>query len=114
MADWDEPHIPGWTERTSSEDFNGEIARLRSRVAELEKVLKEISVQRLYDEMGGGEQERASFEDGYDECVKRARAALATKEPKPCPECDGTGYQDKGGARVAIQRVPCSKGCRHD
>jgi hypothetical protein len=84
MADWDEPHIPGWTERTSADAFNGEITRLRARVVELEKALKEISVQRLYDEMDDGEQERASFEDGYDECVKRARAALAaTKEPKP-------------------------------
>jgi hypothetical protein len=79
-------------QRAKEEHYRAEAAE--ARVAELEKAL-------MY----------------ADEMLSRTqpliRAALAaTKEPKPCPECAGTGYRDKGGARLAIQRTPCSRGCK--
>lgn len=44
--------------------------------------------------------------------MRAALEAVIPATPAVCPECAGTGYKDKGGARAAIQRTPCSRGCK--
>jgi hypothetical protein len=62
-----------------------EITRLTARVAELEAALKEIAAQKKTTELVTAcDVEYADFEDGYDMCIDRARAALTQPaEEKP-------------------------------
>jgi len=53
------------------------ITELEAENARLREALKEIASQPLIEAMNDEDLERASFEDGYDYCVRQARAALA-------------------------------------
>jgi hypothetical protein len=52
------------------------ILSLLKEIAELREALKTIADQRLFEEMTEEDQDDACFSDGYDECVRRARAKL--------------------------------------
>lgn len=53
-----------------------ETTELKNRIAVLEKAVGDISRQKLLQEMSDEDLTYASFEDAYEGCVKRARAAL--------------------------------------
>ena len=53
------------------------ITELEAENARLCEALNEIARQPLAEAMNDEDLERASFEDGYDYCVRHARAALA-------------------------------------
>jgi hypothetical protein len=56
-------------------------ATANARIAGLEKALAEIARQKKTDELDTEyDVEMASFEDGYDLCIDRARAALTGGE----------------------------------
>jgi hypothetical protein len=52
------------------------IRTLLAREERLRKALAGIAKQRLWDEMSEEDQENADWTEGYEECVRRARAAL--------------------------------------
>jgi len=84
--------------RENGQNLAFRVGELKARVADLEKALAENA------------RNEGRWEDAHRELLNVIMAWL--KGPKPCPECANTGYQDKGGARMAIQRTPCSKGCK--
>jgi len=62
---------------TAIKEAAARITELEAENARLREALNEIARQPLAEAMDDEDLDRASFEDGYDYCVRHARAALA-------------------------------------
>ena len=60
-------------------NFAVQFANADMRMGELEKALAEISQQPLSEEIDEDGRDHADYETGYNECIRRARAALEGK-----------------------------------